>query len=254
MHKSLVILEIKAERRNKMFTYDIIQKFNNTEIGIYKYIVSNTDKIPYMTIRELSKALHISTSSVLRFCDKVNCNGYNDFKEKVKDYLKTANIKTPMQDLEELQHYFTCVNTSAFEEKISTVTEIIKKSEMIVFFGLGSSGSLAKYGARLFSNMGKFSVAIEDNYYPECVNIPSNAVVFTLSESGEGEELIDMLLAFRQKESYVISITNSPNCTLAKVSDWNISYNLKQIRVNGGYNATTQVPVLFILEAISKRI
>lgn len=237
-----------------MFTYDVIQKLNNTEIGIYKYIVSNTEKIPYMTIRERSEALHISTSSILRFCDKVDCHGYNDFKKKVRDYIETANLKMPMEDSEELQHYFTCVNTSAFEEKISTVTEIIKDSEMIIFFGIGSSGSLAKYGARLFSNMGKFSTAIEDSYYPECVNIPSNAVIFTLSESGEGEELISMLLAFRQKGSCVISITNNSNCTLAKISDWNISYNLKQIRVNGGYNATTQVPVLFILEAISKRI
>lgn len=237
-----------------MFTYDVIQKLNNTEIGIYKYIVSNAEKIPYMTIRELSEAMHISTSSILRFCDKLDCNGYNDFKEKIRSYIKMANIKKPKEDLEELQHYFTCVNTSAFEEKISTVTEIIKKCEMIVFLGIGSSGSLAKYGARLFSNMGKFSVAMEDHYYPECVSIPSNAIILTLSESGEGEELINMLLSFRQKGNYILSVTNSVNCTLAKISDWNVSYNVKQIRVNGGYNATTQVPVLFILEAISKRI
>ena len=37
-----------------MFTYDVIQKFNDTEIHIYKFIVANLDKIPYMTIRELS--------------------------------------------------------------------------------------------------------------------------------------------------------------------------------------------------------
>ena len=37
-----------------MFTYDVIQKFNDTEIHIYKFIVASLDKIPYMTIRELS--------------------------------------------------------------------------------------------------------------------------------------------------------------------------------------------------------
>jgi hypothetical protein len=38
------------------------------------------------------------------------------------------------------------------------------------------------------------------------------------------------------------------------MSDWNISYNLNMHKVNGGYNATTQVPVLFLIEALARRI
>lgn len=133
-----------------MFTYEHIQKFNATEIAVYKYIVSNAEKVPFMTIRELSEALHISTSTVLRFCEKIGCNGYNEFKEQMKVYLKTADLKPPMEDLEELQCYFTCVNTSVFEEKIAQAVGIIKECRMVVFIGLGSSGSLAKFAARLF--------------------------------------------------------------------------------------------------------
>ena len=202
-----------------MFTYEHIQKFNATEIAVYKYIVSNAEKVPFMTIRELSEALHISTSTVLRFCEKIGCNGYN-----------------------------------VFEEKIAQAVGIIKECEMVVFIGLGSSGSLAKFAARLFSNLGKFSIALEDMYYPKCINIPLNAVVFALSESGEREELIELISAFQQKNNRIVSITNEADCTLAKMSDWNISYDLNHVYVNGGYNATTQVPVLFILEAISRRI
>ena len=49
-------------------------------------------------------------------------------------------------------------------------------------------------------------------------------------------------------------ITNSPLSTLAKLSDWNFSYNLNTKRINGGYNGTTQVPVIFVIEALAKRI
>lgn len=38
-----------------MFSYEEIQKYNETDICIYKYIVSNIDKVQYMTIRELAK-------------------------------------------------------------------------------------------------------------------------------------------------------------------------------------------------------
>ena len=67
-----------------MFSYEEIQKYNETDICIYKYIVSNIDKVQYMTIRELAKAIHISTSTILRFCNKNNFEGYFDFKEALK--------------------------------------------------------------------------------------------------------------------------------------------------------------------------
>ena len=45
-----------------MFSYEEIQKYNETDIRIYKYIVSNIDKIQYMTIRELAKQLQVYTT------------------------------------------------------------------------------------------------------------------------------------------------------------------------------------------------
>lgn len=52
----------------------------------------------------------------------------------------------------------------------------------------------------------------------------------------------------------MLSITNSSGSTLAKLSDWNFSYHLNSKRMNGGYNGTTQIPVIFIMEALARRI
>ena len=70
-----------------MFSYEEIQKYNETDIRIYKYIVSDIDKIQYMTIRELAKELQVSTSTILRFCNKNNFDGYSEFKEALKKKL-----------------------------------------------------------------------------------------------------------------------------------------------------------------------
>lgn len=67
-----------------MFSYEEIQKYNETDFYIYKYIVANLDKIQYMTIRELAREINISTSTILRFCNKNNFEGYSDFKEALK--------------------------------------------------------------------------------------------------------------------------------------------------------------------------
>ncbi|MCI8928377.1 MAG: SIS domain-containing protein, partial [Lachnospiraceae bacterium] len=81
-----------------------------------------------------------------------------------------------------------------------------------------------------------------------------NTVVIAFSESGETERLIEAINQFKKKKCCVLSITNSPLSTLAKLSDWNFSYNLNTKRINGGYNGTTQAPVIFVIETLAKRI
>ena len=42
-----------------MFSYDELQKYNETDIRIYKYMVSNLEKIQYMTIRGTCRGIAI---------------------------------------------------------------------------------------------------------------------------------------------------------------------------------------------------
>lgn len=236
-----------------MFSYDNIQKFNETEIRIYKFIVDNVEKIPYMTIRELAHAIQVSTSTILRFCNKLGCDGYKEFKERLKKYVHQIQEMPPQGDLNELLHYFKKTNTNLFEQKIEEGAHFIRKAETVIFIGSGSSGALAKYASRYFSNLGKFSIGLEDTLYPITKDMESS-VVIALSVSGETNGVIDLINKFKMNKCTILSITNISNCTISQMSDWNISYNMDIHNVNGGYNATTQVPVLFLIEALASRI
>lgn len=236
-----------------MFTYGNIQKFNETEIKIYKFIVENGEKIPYMTIREFADEVQVSTSTVLRFCNKLDCDGYREFKERLKKYVHQIQKTPPRCDLNEILHYFKKINTNSFEDKIEEGADFIRKAETVIFIGSGSSGALAKYAARYFSNLGKFSIGLEDTLYPITKDMEA-AVVIALSVSGETKGVIELINRFKINKCNILSITNQPNCTISQMSDWNISYNMDMHEANGGYNATTQVPVLFIIEALAGRI
>ena len=67
-----------------MFNYEIIQSLNDLELSLYRYIMKNSEKVIYMRIRELADEAHVSTTTILRFCKKVNCQGYSEFKVKLK--------------------------------------------------------------------------------------------------------------------------------------------------------------------------
>ena len=45
-------------------------------------------EVQYMTIRELAEAVHVSTSTVVRFCKKAGCDGYSEFRVQFKMFLK----------------------------------------------------------------------------------------------------------------------------------------------------------------------
>ena len=237
-----------------MFSYDEIQKYNETDIRIYKYIVSDLDKIQYMTIRDLAKELQVSTSTILRFCNKNNFEGYSEFKGALKKEVTLQATCPPMEDLQELSDFFARANSSAFEENLLFAIDVLRKADLIIFTGMGSSGALAKYGARYFSNMGHFAIGLEDVFYPIETFRWKNTAIIALSESGETEKLIEAVSQFKKKNCCVLSITNSPFSTLAKLSDWNFSYSLNTRRINGGYNGTTQIPVIFVIEVLAKRI
>lgn len=112
-----------------MFLYEEIQKYNETDIAIYKYIVKNSNKIQYMSIRELAKEIHVSPSTILRFCNKNNFERYSEFKEALKKERTLENSYPPMKDLQELSEFFVKANSSAFEEKLLFAVKQIQKAE-----------------------------------------------------------------------------------------------------------------------------
>ncbi len=238
----------------KVFSYDMIRTMNETELGIYKYIIANIDKIPFMTIRELADAVQVSTSTILRFCTTAGFEKYAAFKKAVQSEKDRLQDTPPRNDLKEILRYISGTNTGAFEAHIERAAALIRQAGTVVFVGQGSSGTLAKYGARYFTNLGKFAVGLEDTFYPVGNNFPHGGALVVLSESGETQNVNNFAIHFQKKNFSILSITNRPDSTLAKLSDWNISYMMEHERINGGYNATTQVPVLFIMEAIARRI
>lgn len=237
-----------------MFLYDRIQQYSDTDMAIYRYITAHLEQVPYMTIRELAGQVHASPAAILRFCEKNGYEGYARLKEALRQETAACQAAPPLPELKELSDFFQRANSSAFEAKLLPAVEALRRARLVVFLGMGSSGTLARYGARFFSNMGKFSVGLEDTYYPLETFDGRNTAVIVLSESGETREVVERTQQFQRKGCFVLSITNSVHSTLAKMADWNFSYHVQRQRINGGYNGTTQVPVLFVIESLAKRL
>lgn len=237
-----------------MFTHAAIATLNNLEMSVYNFVIKNRDTIIFMTIRELAEASGVSTTTVLRFCRKLGCEGYSEFRIRFKLYLAQNDTRQHHFGTGEIISFFKSINNSEFETLLDTATDIIIASERIIFVGAGTSGAMAKYGARFFSNVGKFSNHIDDPYFPVTSDMAKNALAIVLSVSGETAEILRFASQFSLHNCKVLSVTAHEGSPLAKLADFNVSWHLPQTRVAGVYDITTQIPVVYILEALGRRL
>lgn len=74
-----------------MFTHKAIAELNALELMVYTYVSKHKNQVMYMTIRELAEAAGVSTTTVLRFCKKMGCDGYSEFRIRFKLYLEQTD-------------------------------------------------------------------------------------------------------------------------------------------------------------------
>lgn len=206
-----------------------------------------------MTIKELAATAHVSTATILRFCKKCGAEGYSEFKIKYKEYLEGKQDVLKDDKEAELQSFITIIRSADFQESLNRAQKYLVDSKCILFIGIGTSGILGKYGARYFSNVGYFSLFIDDPWLPILQNPSEGTVMIALSESGMTKQTVYIASHLQQRGCPLISITNNEHSVLAKMADCNISYHVTEKMVNER-NVTTQVPVLYIIETLAKKL
>ena len=236
-----------------MFTKEIMDTFTDLDLAVYDCIVKNRGRISKMPIKELAAMAHVSTATILRFCRKCGVDGYSEFKLKYKEHLEGKRDALKDDGAAQLQSFLNQVRSEDFQESIEAAFQYLRKSRCTIFVGVGSSGMLGRYGARYFSNVGRFSLFIDDPWLPVLQDLSEDTVTIALSESGLTSQTITIASQLRERGSKLVSITNNANSVLARMADCNISYHVAEALVNER-NVTTQIPVIYILETLAKKL
>lgn len=237
-----------------MFTVEQIQSLNELELSVYEYVIQHKTVIPYMRIRELAAEAHVSTTTILRFCKKMDCDGYNEFKYKLKESMGQKSIQQLPEDIAEMRAFFDRVENIGFQKLLEKAASMIVRADRVIMVGIGNSGYIGEYAARYFTNLGKFSLYITDAFYPINMVDADYTVAIVLSVSGEPVQIIDSIQGFKKSGCKVITITNSEQSTAAQLADLNISYYISQRRGELMVDYTSQVPAVYLIECLAKKV
>ena len=236
-----------------MFDNENIKNLNNLELNLYKDILSIKEEVLKMTIRELANKTHVSTTTILRLCKKLGCNGFTDFKFRLELSINEQKNSNINPDITDVINFLQCIENGKFDTKLEQLIKMVKESEIVLFIGSSTSGILAKYGAKVLSSVGKLSLYIDDPYFPSSSRYYNNSLVIALSVSGENRVVIEYINKYRSEGCKIVSITNKEECTISKISDLNLSYYMKESKFANN-NITSQIPVVYIIERIGKSL
>ena len=234
-----------------------LPQLNDNELAIYNYISQNVEKVVYMSIRELAEELHFSKSTIWRFCQKFECDGYSEFKVRLKAHLNEKQLRNPLSDIDEsiLINFLKRSLNDTIEERVQVGAELLSESEVVIFLGEGTSKVIAQYGEIYFSSLFNISFSISHPLYHPYSHITEETAkkicVVAISVSGQTERVLKNVTMFKEMGIKTISITNTDKNTLASLSDVNIPYFITPDR-NNTADVTTQVPALFLIEKLAK--
>lgn len=236
----------------ELFTPQQIKNLNELELLVYQYIIEHPNTVPFMRIRELAAEAHVSTTTVLHFCKKVGCDGYAQFKWKLKEQAGSAQGSRLPDTLGELQNFLWKVGTPEYDAALDEAAGMIARAERVFLVGIGNSGSIAEYGARYLSNLGKFALGVTDPFYPITVTPNTTIAAVILSVSGETKQVLHLARQLKEKNAGLIAITCSDQSSAAKLSDITLPYYSSVHRVTTeSYDLTSQMSALYLLEALA---
>jgi DNA-binding MurR/RpiR family transcriptional regulator len=239
-----------------LFSKEALVKFSDLDYEVYNYILKNSEKIAYMTIREVAKEAHVSTTTITRFCRKLKCDGFSEFKVRYKLEAEKSTQHQKGYDSSIVLDFFQRANTEVFQKQLDKIATIIAAKKHVIFLGVGNSGIIADYASRYFCNVGIFSTGVNNPSFPINLEVPSETIIITLSVAGEVDMLVQNSEILKRSKATVVSITNSKNSTLAKMSDYNISYYIqRELAYENSWvkvDITSQIPAMYIIEALAK--
>lgn len=245
-----------------MLLTDIIEsqsnQFSATERKLVAYIRANPNII-FKTITEVIEESGVGYGSIIRFCKKIGCEGFQDFKirlatentgdqekaEKEEDSLLGKYRKMVFKQLD-----VTLRNTE--DRNIVEVAETIMKARKIIILGFGGSFPMAEEFAYRLIRMGFDNVSLDADNHMQSYRVSllnEEDAVFVFSFSGTTKEILDTVTVAKKMQAKIISFTNHVKSPLVKLSDLCL---ITAIRIPAlEAELGTRLPFYFLIEVLT---
>ncbi|HIG67274.1 MAG TPA: transcriptional regulator HexR [Porticoccaceae bacterium] len=243
---------------------DALPGLNKSETKVARVILADPDAATSSSIATLAKKASVSEPSVNRFCKRFDATGFPDFKLKLAKSLVSGirfvnrNVN-PDDDVTSYtpKIFDSTINDLALvRDKIShtVVNNVVDKliqAKRIYFFGLGTSGSVARDAENKFFRF-NLPVSFHDDVLMMRMLASTGTtgdVFFVISHTGRTKEIIDVVQIARENGATIIALT-SPGSPLAAISSISLDVDVPE-NTDEYMPMTSRIVHLVILDVLA---
>lgn len=203
---------------------DALPGLNKSERKVAEAILFDPESATGSSIASLAKRANVSEPSVNRFCKRFNTAGFPDFKLKLAKSLvsgvrfvnrnvdpnDTVESYTP-KIFDSTINDLALIRDSIDHSVVNAVVDQLIQAKRVYFFGLGTSGSVARDAENKFFRF-NLPVSFHDDVLMMRMLASTGSagdVFFVISHTGRTKEIIDIAEIASNNGATVIALTSS---------------------------------------------
>lgn len=229
-----------------MTIQEVMKHLSKSEQKVAEYVLEHSDETMNLSIASLSKNADVSEPTVVRFCRKLDFNGYQDFKialAKGSTYtdetLKIIHEEILETDsLEEISQKVVNSHTLALRQTVANINyeqleqfvDMLCNAGQVKFFGLGGSGTVAIDVENKFLRTGINTEVCIDSHIQlmKTSLLAKKDVVVIFSNSGATKHFADIIEIAHKNGTKVVVITSFADSILGRVADLTFEIRAKE--------------------------
>lgn len=221
---------MKIEKIDKLVN-DNYDKLTKNDQQIFMHISNDIEACKEMTCKELADKCHVSRTTLLRFCRKLNLNSFAELKYLLK-YSIDKESKNDSINIDEICQTYHDMISEIKEYKYIDICSLIYNSQNIYIYGTGNAQKAeAEEFKRIFISAGKTVIDLFDLGEVGLIKdkFTSKDLFVIISLSGETGEGIDILKSIEFTNIKTLSITRFENNTIARMCKENLYVSTKML-------------------------
>lgn len=220
----------------------------------------NYEEFQHLKIKHVMEACHVSSSSVVRFCQELGFRGFsemkfaliNDFEYRSYDYLKHFGVSGDIDNhLEAIMVSFEKTRKMLSMEKLINIIEQIRNSQEIQVWGLGTSYVVSLDFEMRFSRLKKYVKAADDInlQYFAAKNASQDTLVIGICYSGATRDIIENMRVAKEEGAKTIIFTNEKNRFFEEIFDI-VVYIYTSEPTQSRVSTASRLTMLYIVDLI----
>lgn len=197
-------------------------QLTETEKSILDYFEKNLPLSVHTHLNDLSSDLYTSNATIVRFCQKLGLNGYNEFKYQLRHELK--QMKEPVFSPNDLISHSLALfrdNMEAVDaDKLKRIADYLTGDNPVYIYGSNLSSVPAKYLQVVLNTLDHPSILIEWHRLLAGLihEITSDSVLFMISAHGDSQRYLPIFECAKKRGITTILLTSEKNSPLLSLS------------------------------------